>query len=210
MFKESIKRCLTPWLVVWKGPSDANRVALTFDDGPDEAHTPAVLDALKASKTRATFFLVGEKAKRHVELARRISAEGHEICSHSYRHVRLINMPLREIKRDLSMAEEALVALGPGSAPRFMRPPYGNIGIKLLLLSALKGIKIILWSKDPEDFACKDSAEVLSYFRKNPVAPGDIVLLHDKARATADALGGLIAEIRLRGIEPVTLSELLS
>ncbi|MEK6531880.1 MAG: polysaccharide deacetylase family protein [Deltaproteobacteria bacterium] len=210
MLKGSIKRCLAPWLVVWRGPSDSNRVSLTFDDGPDEAHTPAVLDALKASRAKATFFLVGEKAKRHVDIARRISSEGHEICSHSYRHDRLINMPLSGIRGDLKAAEEAFAAIGVAHAAGFLRPPYGCIGIKLLLISALRGVKIVLWSKDPEDFACKGSAEILSYFRANPIVSGDIVLLHDKSGATAGALERLIADIRLKGIEPVTLKELLS
>lgn len=210
MLKGSIKRSLSPWLVVWRGPSDTNRAALTFDDGPDEAHTPAVLDALKANRAKATFFLVGEKAKRHEDIARRISSEGHEICSHSYRHDRLINMPLSAISCDLKRADEAFAAIGVPNAAGFLRPPYGSLGIKLLLISALRGIRIILWSKDPEDFACKGSAEILSYFRANPIAPGDIVLLHDKSEATADALERLIADIRLKGIEPVTLKELLS
>src|SRR5262249_31612038 len=63
----------------WRGPRGARRLALTFDDGPDPAWTPRVLDRLAARDVRATFFVVGERAERAPDVVRRMAAEGHEV-----------------------------------------------------------------------------------------------------------------------------------
>src|SRR5829696_9082746 len=67
---------------------DGDRIALTFDDGPDEDATPAVLDALEEAGIRATFFLVGEQLMRHHAIARRTALAGHELALHGFGHPR--------------------------------------------------------------------------------------------------------------------------
>jgi peptidoglycan/xylan/chitin deacetylase (PgdA/CDA1 family) len=79
-------QCVLPALAWRRGPAGARQVALTFDDGPDEAATPRLLRLLAARDVRATFFLIGERAVRHPNLVRAISAAGHEVGNHTSRH----------------------------------------------------------------------------------------------------------------------------
>ncbi len=93
---------------------------------------------------------------------------------------------------------------------RPFRPPYGVMSPRLLLWMALHRMKIVLWSKDPEDFKCKSGGEIVNYFSTRPVMPGDIVLLHDKTPALVEALENVIVGVQGRGMELVRVSELLN
>src|SRR5947207_1758355 len=80
----------SPWRarLFWRVPFPVKGVALTFDDGPDPANTERILDALAAAGGRASFFLLGERAREMPDLAARIFAEGHTVGNHTYSHRR--------------------------------------------------------------------------------------------------------------------------
>src|SRR5215510_7189617 len=79
-------QCVLPLVAVRRGPAGHRQVSLTFDDGPDPETTPRLLRLLAAGNARATFFVVGERAARHPEIARAIVDEGHEVANHTWRH----------------------------------------------------------------------------------------------------------------------------
>src|SRR4051812_510389 len=86
-------------------------VALTFDDGPDPVTTPRILDLLRANGVKATFCVIGTLAHDHPDLVRRIAAEGHTLCNHSWRH--LLDLGSRgpaDIRDDLARANDAIHA----------------------------------------------------------------------------------------------------
>ncbi len=108
----------------WRGPRLSGKVALTFDDGPDAAHTPRVLDVLAAHGIKASFFLIGERAAREPALARRIAEEGHDLGNHTWSHRSLWLSGPRETARQVGQGHAA-IAEAAGAAPRFFRPPWG-------------------------------------------------------------------------------------
>src|SRR6266536_738471 len=101
-----------------------DRVLLTFDDGPHEQGTPAVLDLLRAADVQATFFLAGEQVERRPQLAAEIASAGHEVALHCYRHRCLLRLTPGQVHDDLRRAQ-AVIAEATGQLPRRYRPPYG-------------------------------------------------------------------------------------
>src|SRR3954465_3428803 len=100
-------------------------VALTFDDGPDAACTPPILDALDAAGVKATFFVVGEQLMRNHAVARDAAARGHELALHGFDHVEHDSLRPQAARDDLARALGAFEA-ATGRRPRFFRPPYGR------------------------------------------------------------------------------------
>ena len=108
-----------------RGPLGRRQVALTFDDGPDPAHTPALLDALDALGVKATFFLVGAGVDANPALCRRIVDAGHEIGNHTYSHRYLPLSRSRSVARELLATDRAIADVA-GVVPALARPPYGG------------------------------------------------------------------------------------
>jgi peptidoglycan/xylan/chitin deacetylase (PgdA/CDA1 family) len=174
-------------LFMTSGPPGSRCVALTFDDGPHPMHTPGVLDRLRELGLRATFFVVGSKAEAHPDLVARMADEGHEIGHHSYSHA-----PPHQTTAPTLIAEarrtSALLARLVGRRPCLFRPPHGKLTAgKLLGLWAL-GQTVVLWNRDPKDFAAGAVAPIRRWFETAPLAGGDIILLHDAHPHTAPAL----------------------
>ena len=103
---------------------DEPLIALTFDDGPREPYTSAVLDILADAGVRATFFLIGENVRRHPEVARRIVREGHAVGNHTLTHRSLSRLPDAEVVREIRAAAETILAI-TGARTWLLRPPYG-------------------------------------------------------------------------------------
>src|SRR5262249_22926649 len=114
--------------VVTTTQHEGRYVALTFDDGPSAEWTPQVLDILYAEQVKATFCLVGEQVTKFPALVRRIVAEGHKLCSHSWRHDDLSAETPEEIRADLTVTSEAIRAAVPDAAIPYFRAPYGGWG----------------------------------------------------------------------------------
>ena len=197
-------------------PGESNRVALTFDDGPDEDATPAVLEALEAAGIRATFFVVGEQLMRHHRVAREAAVAGHELALHGFshrRHSELIPPDARdEVPRGVG-AFEAVV----GAKPRFFRPPYGQFSEPSYKACSALDLEPAYWSAwglDWEDIAADRIADLVV----RDLSPGAIVLLHDSpryadrpsAQATADAIPLIAAAAAEQGLEWTTIGEALS
>lgn len=188
------------------GPAGSSSVCLTFDDGPDPEHTPAVLDALDRLEVTATFFVVGKRAVRHPELVRRIAAAGHAVGHHSYSHAdpgaTSAREFLSEVRRTARELEQVI-----GEAPTLFRPPHGKLTVAKALALWSLGQTIVLWNVDPKDFACESSAAVSEWFALHPVQAGDIVLLHDNRPYAAEALPGLVADAKRRKLTFARVSE---
>lgn len=197
----------------WRGRPDGP-VALTFDDGPDPATTPAVLDSLDRLGLVATFFCTGAHARRHPDLVREARRRGHAVGVHGYRHEHHLWRGPRWIARDL---DDALQAVGAaGVEPRFYRPPYGQASGSTLLAAHRRGLRTVLWSAWGREWAAPDAAAVAARVRR-ALVPGAVVLLHDsdafsprgsagRALEALDAIAGDLAE---RGLRAATLDEVL-
>jgi peptidoglycan-N-acetylglucosamine deacetylase len=186
-----------------------DRVALTFDDGPDPDATPAVLDALSEAGAPATFFLVGEQVAAHPELAREIARRGHTIGLHGHHHVEHDELP--DAAADFDQAS-ALLAQHTGNSPALYRPPYGRFSAASYEECTHRGLAPVYWSGWGADWEPIPAARIVDVAVRDLV-PGAIVLLHDSPRyayrdsalPTAEALPEILAAARERGLEPVAL-----
>ena len=196
------------------GPA-RNRVALTFDDGPHPVDTPAILSALEQSGAKATFFFVGEKARRHPALVRRAAASGHEVGAHSDTHPWWFSLASRRrLRREVRESTATLAQLS-GQKPRYFRPPMGHRGLSLEEVLREEGLTLVIWSVRPFDTVSR-SPDSIRLHLLDRAEPGGILLLHEGIRRriagvspTVLALPGILTGLRARGLEPVTLGELL-
>jgi peptidoglycan-N-acetylglucosamine deacetylase len=183
------------------------RFFLTFDDGPDPKGSPALLDVLERHGAKASFFWVGEKIEQYPWLCRDTLARGHMGCNHTFSHVRLKGVSLRQIKTEIEATDAILRSYSaPGDLP--VRPPYGEIGLRLILYAFQNGRKLVLWSLDPEDFQALNSEAIENFFERSPIKAGDIVLLHEDAKHTIQALDSVLSSALARGLSTATLDEL--
>ena len=127
------------------GQGRADHVALTFDDGPDPAWTPAFLEVLATWRARATFFMLGSMAVQAPGLAAEIAAAGHEVALHGWAHRYTVLRAPRAVADDLARARDA-VAAATGAQPRFYRPPYGVLSAGALTAARRLGLAPVLWT----------------------------------------------------------------
>jgi len=197
---------------LWRGEPQP-RVALTFDDGPHPEDTPAILDILRQADARATFFFVGRRARRYPELVRRASAEGHGIGAHSDTHPWWFSLSLPgRIRREVQDSVATLEALAR-RRPRYFRPPMGHKNVFLSSEVAAAGLETVTWSVRSYDTVRREPAKIAALVDR--AEPGGIILLHEGTRrgpgrssATVDALASIIAGLRARGLDPVSLEDL--
>jgi peptidoglycan-N-acetylglucosamine deacetylase len=191
----SAVRRLLPALAGSGAPGHA---ALTFDDGPVPASTPAVLRALDRLGWHATFFMLGQEARRSPALAAEVAAAGHEVAVHGDDHRNLLYRGPAASLAGLRRARDT-VAEATGVAPRWFRPPYGVLSGSALLGARQLGLRPVLWTAWGRDWeATATPATILAELDRGQLAGGTL-LLHDFAasgswRATVAALP-LLAEL---------------
>ncbi len=201
---------------VTHGARDLNRVALTFDDGPDPEVTPRILDALAKYDARATFFVIGRSVEAHPALTRAILAGGHELANHSWAHSRLQNFfSVEAQEREIERCEAAIVAVTGRQAPSLFRPPLGTKSPPLARAAWIKRLTLVAWSLHSHDSRIPD-ADRIARRVLGRIRAGDIVLMHDghdllgrHRPATAAALPEILWSLRERGLRPVTVSDLI-
>jgi peptidoglycan-N-acetylglucosamine deacetylase len=184
--------------------------ALTFDDGPHEHGTPAILKELDAAGAVATFFLAGEQVERRPGLAAEIVAAGHEVALHCHRHRNLLRLGPGQIADDIQRGAEAIHA-ATGQILRLYRPPYGVFSAVGLAVSRRLGWHPFLWSRWGRDWRAAATPESIATDVTADVQAGDVLLLHDSDyysapgswRATAAALPIVMDELAKRNLPPV-------
>jgi peptidoglycan/xylan/chitin deacetylase (PgdA/CDA1 family) len=138
-------------------PRRPGELALTFDDGPNPACTPRLLDILAGHQVHATFFLLGSFASREPELVRRIVAAGHLVGNHSWSHPNLARTPAREVDRELTRARQTIEQI-TGVPVKYFRPPYGGRRPYVLRSARAMGLIPVTWNAMTNDWA-EPSAE---------------------------------------------------
>ena len=181
----------------------ANEVALTFDDGPRHAQTPAILETLDRLGAHATFFEEGRHVRGREALMRQILALGDEIGNHSFHH------PVDPGEGELASTQAAIRA-ATGFTPCLFRPPYGELNRTEEAAASANGLEMVFWTLDSED----DQHPGIGPIRARVVRrakPGSIVLLHDGGRhpQTVEAIAGIVEGLQRRGFRLVTVTELL-
>lgn len=219
-----------PYRVMQYGAKQ-KEIAISFDDGPDPAYTPRMLDILKEERAPATFFLIGAQAERYSGLTQRIYREGHEIGNHTFWHPDIGNISRAYMRVELNFTER-FFASALGVKPLFFRAPYSidqepDTADQVRPLEVVQDLGYITvgskldpsdWQKEPRPTAEEITATVLR--RLTDVTQpgctaepcGNIVLLHDGGgdrSETVRALPMIIRELRARGYTLVRISNLL-
>lgn len=169
-------------------------LALTFDDGPNPAITPKLLDLLDRHRARATFFLVGKYVRESPALVREIADRGHLIANHTFTHPNLFFCGREETHEELLRCSDAIVT-STGVVPRWFRPPFGFRSPWSVETALRLGMRTVMWTLLPGDWQPKPLDSLLARLRPieeraraaNSVH-GDILCLHDGdyARPSAD------------------------
>jgi chitooligosaccharide deacetylase len=191
------------------------RIALTFDDGPDPAYTPQVLDLLAAYRVPATFFMIGRNAVTHPDLVRRVQAEGHLVANHTRDHVWLDRLDRAAVGRQLDGGAADLVSAG-ASVGGLMRPPRGWTSPSVAEAAGERRLRAVFWTVCLEAHLHAGPARAVRSMG-GALRPGAIVLCHDGGHldgpnpqsvdrsGTVAALPALLERVRALRLRPVTL-----
>lgn len=200
---------LAPWA---RAASDYDRpnqklVALTFDDGPG-AYSDSILDTLKSHNAKATFFMNGYKVRRYARQVKRMADEGHQIANHTYNHPYLTKCSNAKIQQELRATAEAFTEVtgltGTGDTGFYLRPPYGAFNSRVV---AAAGVPVIWCTVDSGDWKYQNANRLVTY-TGSVARDGDIVVMHETHRTTAQGLGRLLDSLQAQGFEMVTLEDL--
>jgi peptidoglycan/xylan/chitin deacetylase (PgdA/CDA1 family) len=190
--------------------TDRQCVALTFDDGPDPALTPKLLDTLDAHHAKATFFVVGTNVEKYPQIVAREQREGDEIGNHTWWHPRLVNLGDNDVREQLEKTDAVIRAI-TGSSPKLMRPPGGVIFARQeSWIRAEFGYTTILWDLDSFDWRRpQPTPQAVCERILSKVHPGAIILCHDTQSETIEALPQVLSQLQAKQFQLVTVSELL-
>jgi peptidoglycan-N-acetylglucosamine deacetylase len=196
-------------------PPGSKKLALTYDDGPNDPHTLRLLEILAKHKVHATFFLIGRYVKQRPDIVREIAQAGHVIGNHTFTHSNLVFASARHVSAELQECEQTLHdAIGPHS--RLFRPPFGGRRPVTLRVARSVGLEPVMWNVMGWDWSAKP-AEYVEHKIQKRIRGGDVILLHDGGHLefgadrshTVLATDRLIARHKSEGYEFVTLTEMM-
>src|ERR1700737_1838073 len=187
--------------------SQVKCVALTFDDGPSP-YTDRLLQILKDSDAKATFFLIGNKVAANPAGAKRIADAGMEIGNHNWEHPNMTTIPPEDIAGQFSRANDAITA-ATGRAPTLYRPAGGLSSETVRQTAGRFGLAEILWDVIPFDWINDANTAATRYMLMTYIKPGSVVLFHDTYSSTVDLVYQFIPVLKANGYRLVTVSELL-
>lgn len=195
--------------MLFRVETEAMEVALSFDDGPDDLHTPRVLELLARHRAQATFFMIGDRAVGRQALVRTVREAGHEIGNHYFTIGSAVRATDERFLGDVIRAEKAL-GLAHAS-PLLFRPPSGEFTSAQVALVKARGYRAVLGSVYPFDTSRPPAAYTRWLVSKN-LAPGVIVILHDGVRDPnnmLEALDDILTAGTRRGFKFVSIGTLL-
>lgn len=196
---------------IYKVATEKKMVALTFDISWGNKVPEPVLDILEKQKvTKATFFLSGPWTLRHQETVKRIRKMGYEIGNHGNLHKDFSNYPNSWIRQQVGLSEKAIQQVC-GVKTKLIRTPNGDFDSRVVKCLNDMGYTVIQWNTDSLDWKNPGASAITDRVLKRAV-PGDIILMHasDSSKQIVDALPKVLAGLRAKGYQFVTVSELLS
>ena len=183
---------------------ETRRIALTFDDGPHPYYTDLLLDGLAERGVKVTFFLLGENIEGREDIIRRMHEEGHLIGNHTFYHVDVNSLPLKEACAEIQDTSSAITAI-TGQQVEYVRPPYGSwnkeLECEVLMIP-------VFWTLDTLDWKVKNTDRIVREVLED-VEENDVILMHDSYRTTVEAALRIVDELQKKGYEFVTADELI-
>jgi peptidoglycan/xylan/chitin deacetylase (PgdA/CDA1 family) len=193
--------------VINSGNHSRREVAITLDDGYNI--DTRILGLLETHGVKCTVFLVGNWARSHPDLVRRMEEDGFEICNHTLHHLWLTKLPDDQIRYEVIEGERAIFNI-TGKQLCYFRPPGGFLDARVTRVVSSLGYRIVMWSLDSADTRYPSvPASVRAANILNRVKPGYILLFHFGGYSTFDTLSIVLSTLKARGYHFVTLTELL-
>jgi peptidoglycan/xylan/chitin deacetylase (PgdA/CDA1 family) len=193
--------------------TDRPELVLTYDDGPHEDATLAILDALDRHGATATFFILLSRARDRPDLVAEVRRRGHEVALHGLDHARMSSLSFREARARLEAGRAELEELS-GATLRWYRPPYGAQTLSTWRAARATGLTPVLWGPSLHDWKDLSTEERLASALRG-ARPGAIVLAHDGFASERDGVSdgirpefdrGALADRMLDGYAAVGLS----
>jgi peptidoglycan/xylan/chitin deacetylase (PgdA/CDA1 family) len=172
-------------------------VGLTFDDGPSNDHTPAVLNALTQNGLRATMFNEGQYAAAYPAQVRAEVSAGMWVGNHSYTHPHLIQETQAQIDSEVSRTQSAIASAG-GGTPTLFRPPYGETNSTLQSVEAKYGLTQIIWDVDSQDWNGASTDAIVAANAR--LTNGQVILMHEWPANTLAAIPRIAQGLAGRGL----------
>ncbi len=193
----------------------SRQIALTYDDGPNDPHTPRLLEVLAKYNVQATFFLIGRYVQQRPDLAREIIHAGHIVGNHTFTHPLLTFKSESEIKRELAACKSALRD-AIGDCSNLFRPPFGGRRPAVLRIARELGLQPIMWNVTGYDWNAPPAAGIEQKVAGR-IRGGDVILLHDGGHKqmgadrsqTVIATDRLITRYKNEGYEFLTIPQMM-
>ena len=186
---------------------DQKYVSLTFDAAWGNEDTPELIRILEKYSVKATFFVVGAWAEKYPESVKALHEAGHEVMNHSDDHAHFNKLTSGQVTANINAASDKIEAI-TGVRPTLFRPPYGEYDDHVISAVRSLGVEPIQWDVDSLDWKEISAREIYSRVTKK-VSPGSIVLFHNAAKHTPEALGDIIEYLLAQGYTIVPVSELI-
>lgn len=182
-------------------------VSISFDAAWGNEQTPILLDILKNKSVKATFFLVGFWAEKYPESVKQIADAGHDVGNHSDTHPHLPKLEKSKITAQIDDCNKKIELAG-APRPTLFRPPYGDYNNDVVEATNELGMHCIQWDVDSLDWKDPSADEMVERI-KSKIKPGSIILMHNGAKNTPEALPKIIDEIKAEGYQIVPISEII-
>ncbi len=206
----------------WYGPTfrgakaPSRKIALTYDDGPNDPDTPRLMEVLNKHGVKATFFLIGRFVAQRPQIVRDLVSEGHIVGNHTFTHPQLIFETSVQVRAQLSACSHAIGdAVGPHS--NLFRPPYGGRRPAVLRIARELGLETVMWTAIGYDWLERATPAHIEQNVAKSLKGGGIIVLHDGSHKqlgtdrsrTVAATDRLITRYKAEGYDFVTIPELM-
>lgn len=205
---KSIQTSSVPkYLPIYNVKTDEKKIAFTMNCAWNADDIDSILETLKNNNVHITFFMVGDWVDKYPEAVKKINEAGHEIGSHSNTHPHVNNLSaeknLEEIKLSVNKIEQIT-----GQKTNIYRAPYGEYNDTVIKTAEENGYYTIQWNLDTLDYKGLTGEQMWNRL-KNKLENGAIILSHNSTKHTADSLDMLIKNIKSKGYEIITVSQLI-
>lgn len=196
-------------LPIYSVETDENKVALSFDAAWGNDDTQRILDILEKHNVKVTFFMTGGWVSKYPEDVKRIAAAGHDLGNHSENHKQMTKLTEKQCEEEIMKVHQRVKEL-TGIDMELFRPPYGDYNNMVVGVARKCGYYTIQWDVDSLDWKDYGVDSIVKKCTENKnLRKGSIILLHNGAKYTPDALESIILGLKEKGYELVPISQLI-